>query len=144
MVGGNLDGVVQRRVGRGGVLAQNCRMIAYERLTAWRLAHELALEVYSATDRWPRAELYGITAQTRRAALSIPANIAEGAAKRGRREFGRYLDIALGSLAELAYLLKFAKDRHLLAEDEWERLDAVREKSAKLVYGLYRKIRPKD
>ncbi len=94
-------------------------MIAYERLTAWRLAHRLALEVYSASDRWPRAELYGVTAQTRWAALSVPTNIAEGAAKRGRLEFGRYLNIALGSLAELAYLLRFARDRHLLQNAEW-------------------------
>ncbi len=117
-------------------------MIAYERLTAWRLAHRLALEVYSASDRWPRAELYGVTAQTRRAALSVPTNIAEGAAKRGRLEFGRYLNIALGSLAELAYLLRFARDRHLLQDAEWARLDALRDEVGRVVYGLYRKIRP--
>lgn len=76
----------------------------YEKFAAWRVAHELALEVYRVSDHWPKSELYGLTAQTRRAALSAPTNIAQGAAKRGKAEFGRYLDIALGSLSELSYL----------------------------------------
>jgi four helix bundle protein len=116
-------------------------MMAYERFKAWRLAHQLALEVFSATDRWPRVELYGVTSQTRRAGLSIPTNIAEGAAKRGGREFGRYLDIALGSLAELSYLLRFARERQLLADEEWKRLEALRDEVGRLVYGLYRRVR---
>jgi four helix bundle protein len=116
-------------------------VIAYERFEAWRLAHRLALEVYGATERWPRNELYGLTSQTRRAALSVPTNIAEGAAKRGRREFARFLDIALGSLAELSYLLRFARDWHLLCDPEWRRLEALRDHTGKLLYGLYRKLR---
>jgi hypothetical protein len=52
--------------------------MAFERLEAWRVAHELALAVFAQTDRWPRTELYGVTAQVRRAALSVPTNIAEG------------------------------------------------------------------
>ncbi|MGZ8399314.1 MAG: four helix bundle protein [Gemmatimonadales bacterium] len=55
----------------------------YEKYHAWRVSHSLALEVYQATEQWPRSELYGLTAQTRRAALSVPTNIAEGAAKLG-------------------------------------------------------------
>ena len=85
-------------------------MIAYERFDAWRAAHHLALELYRATDTWPRSERFGLTIQMRRAALSVPTNIAEGAAKRGSREFRRFLDIALGSLAELSYLLRFSRD----------------------------------
>jgi hypothetical protein len=65
----------------------------YEKLLAWKVAHQLALETYTITENWPRNELYGLTAQTRRAALSIPTNIAEGVAKSGPREFRRYLDI---------------------------------------------------
>lgn len=91
-------------------------MKPYERLEAWRQAHRLALVAYEATERFPRNELFGLTSQIRRAALSVPTNIAEGSAKRGRREFGRYLDIALGSLAELSYLLLFARDRGLLPQ----------------------------
>jgi hypothetical protein len=85
------------------------RMIAHERFEAWKWAHRLALEVYAATDRWPRSEMYGLTSQARRAAISIPTNIAEGAARHGRREFARFLNISLGSLAELSYLLLFSR-----------------------------------
>jgi len=69
-------------------------MMPYEKFEAWKVTHELALEVHRITDEWPVCERYGLTAQIRRAALSAPTNIAEGASKRGSREFRRYLDIA--------------------------------------------------
>jgi four helix bundle protein len=116
-------------------------MIAYEGFEAWRLAHRLALDVFSATDTWPRSELFGLTSQARRAALSVPTNFAEGAAKRGRREFARFLDISLGSLAELSYLLRFSRDRGLLSEPQWQALESTRDETGKLVYGLYRRRR---
>ena len=116
-------------------------MIAYERFEAWRSAHRLALNVYTATDRWPRSEMYGVTSQARRAAISIPTNIAEGAARHGRREFARFLNISLGSLAELSYLLLFSRDRGLCDETEWCRLEELRDRTGKLVYGLYRRVR---
>src|SRR3954452_25188815 len=90
-------------------------MMPYEKLTAWTVAHELALEIYGVTENWPKNELYGLTAQTRRAALSIPTNIAEGVAKSGSREFRRYLDVSLGSSSELSYLLLFGRDRGMLS-----------------------------
>lgn len=86
--------------------------------------------------------MYGLTSQMRRAALSIPTNIAEGAARRGRREFARYLNIALGSLAELNYLLRFSRDRRLCDEHECREIDALRDQTGKLVHGLYRRVRP--
>ena len=116
-------------------------MIAHERLEAWRWAHRLALELYDVTDRWPRSEMYGLTSQARRAAISIPANIAEGAAKHGPREFARFLNISLGSLAELSYLLRFSRDRGLCDETEWRALESLRDQTGKLVYGLYRHVR---
>jgi four helix bundle protein len=75
-------------------------MMPFERFKAWRLAHRLALDVYQESSRWPARERYGLVSQARRAAVSIPSNIAEGTAKRGEREFGRHLDIALGSLSD--------------------------------------------
>jgi four helix bundle protein len=116
-------------------------MVNYERIEAWRLAHRLALTVYASTEPWPKSERYELTAQVRRAALSIPANIAEGSNRYGPREFRRFLDIALGSLAELSYLILFARDRGLLKEGEWEGLDAARERVAKTLWGLLRSIR---
>jgi four helix bundle protein len=93
--------------------------MSHERFLAWQVAHELALELLRVTDRWPREERFGVTIQLRRAALSVPTNIAEGAAKRGAREFRRFLDIALGSLAEVSYLLRFSRDYGLLNRESW-------------------------
>jgi four helix bundle protein len=112
-------------------------MMAYEKFEAWKAAHQLALMVYEVTDRWPVQERYQLTSQIRRAALSIPTNISEGAAKRGRTEFRRYLDIARGSLSELTYLLHFSKDRGLVDQETMSRFDELRNLTGKLTWGLY-------
>jgi four helix bundle protein len=78
-----------------------------------------------------------LTAQTRRAALSVPTNIAEGAAKRGVREFRRYLDISLGSLSELSYLLRFSKDCGVLDEEDYMALDTLRSEAGLVTWRLY-------
>jgi four helix bundle protein len=116
-------------------------MESHEQLEAWRMAHRSTLEVYQATDRWPRSERYELTTQARRAAISVPANIAEGVARRGSREFRRFLDIARGSLAELSYLLVLARNRGLLEEREWLALDELRNEAGKLTWGLLRALR---
>lgn len=103
-------------------------MIAYQRFDAWRAAHQLALALDRVTDGWPGQERFGLTIQVRRAALSVPTNIAEGAARRGSREFRRFLDIAHGSLAELSYLLRFCRDYGLLTEDSWLALETQRDR----------------
>jgi four helix bundle protein len=112
----------------------------YERFEAWKVSHELALAVYSATRGWPRSELYGLTSQLRRAALSAPTNIAEGSAKRGPAEFRRFLDYSLGSLSELAYLLRFAHDTQFLTDEAWARLQQMRDKAAILTWRLARSM----
>ena len=88
-------------------------------------------------------ERYQLTAQTRRAALSIPTNIAEGAAKRGPREFRRYLDIARGSLSELSYLLLFSKDIGVLNDQIFQHLTELRTKVGRLTWGLYSSLDPR-
>jgi four helix bundle protein len=118
-------------------------MMPFERFKAWRLAHRLALDVYEASSGWPARERYGLVSQARRAALSIPSNIAEGTAKRGEKEFGRHLDIALGSLSELTYLLRFCLDLEYMTIEQWTALEATRAETGKLLWGLYRRLRPK-
>jgi four helix bundle protein len=115
-------------------------MASYERFTAWKLSYALALKVYEATDSFPRSELYGLTSQVRRAAFSVVANIAEGAAKRGRREFRRYLDIALGSVTELQVALRLARDRGYLTAEAWAELEQFRNRAGAVTWGLYRAI----
>jgi four helix bundle protein len=107
-------------------------MLPHERFRAWQLAHELVLAIYQVTADWPSAERYGLTAQIRRAAAAVPTNLAEGAAKHGRREFRRYADIALGSTAEVAYLLLLARDLGLLTYADHDRLDDLRKRTGGL------------
>ena len=115
-------------------------MLAYERLHAWKLCHELVLAVYSATGSFPKHELYGLTSQARRAAFSAAVNIAEGAAKRGSAEFRRFIDISIGSLAELAYTLRLARDLALLSPDDWNRVDSLRRRAGFTTWRLYRAV----
>lgn len=112
----------------------------YERFTAWRSAHEVVLAVYRVTQGFPKNELYGLTSQMRRAAFSVAANIAEGAGRRGSTEFRRYLDIAVGSLTELSYSLLLARELEYLSLDDAARLEALREKTSKVTWGLYKLI----
>ena len=116
-------------------------MMPYERLLAWKRSHELTLLVYRLTSQWPKHELYGLTAQARRAAMSIPLNIAEGSAKRGSREFRRYLDIALGSLSETAYCFHLAKDLEYASDEEWKALEELRAETGLLTWRLYSSVK---
>jgi four helix bundle protein len=117
-------------------------MMAYEKFEAWKVCHKLALEIYRITEVWPPTERYQLTAQTRRAALSVPTNIAEGASKRGPREFRRYLDIARGSLSELAYLLLFSRDRGVLGKETFDKTKELTDKAGRLTWGLYKSLAP--
>ena len=119
-------------------------MVPYQKFEAWKAAHDLALKIYRITDDWPTCERYQLTSQIRRAALSIPTNIAEGASKRGPREFRRYLDIARGSLGEVSYLLLFSKDRGTLSLDPYHSLEELRDRAGKVMWGLYRSLSPKS
>jgi four helix bundle protein len=115
-------------------------MKRYKNLVAWQRCHELALAVYRATEQWPAAERYGLTAQLRRSAASAPTNIAEGSAKRGKAEFRRFLDISLGSLAEVSYQLELARDLGFLTVAEWEAIEAVRDAAGRVTWLLYRSL----
>src|SRR4051794_19535379 len=109
-------------------------MTKYEKLDAWKLCHELTLQTYRVTAGFPRAEAYGLTSQARRAAIAIGANIAEGMAKRGPKEFRRFLDISLGSMAELGYLLRCARDLGFLDSEAWQRVESSRCRAAAVTW----------
>ena len=82
----------------------------FQDLVVWQKAHEFVLAVYRLSDKFPQREIYGLTSQFRRAAVSIPANIAEGFRKRGRSDKARFMNIAQGSLEECRYYLILAHD----------------------------------
>jgi len=116
-------------------------MDAYRRLIAWQRCHALALDVYNATKRFPRAERFGITDQVRRSAVSACANLAEGCARRGSKELMRFAGIALGSLAELDALLLLSRDLKYLDLADYERLRNSYLEASKTTFGLLRSMR---
>lgn len=95
----------------------------FHKLQVWTKAHSLALEVYRQTQGFPREELYGLTAQMRRAAASVATNIAEGCGRGGPKELAQFCQIALGSASELEYQLLLAKDLGYLEEARHGSLD---------------------
>ena len=115
-------------------------MMPYERLHAWKACDDLTIAVYKATEKFPRHELYGLTSQVRRAAFSSAANIAEGSAKRGSREFRRYLDISIGSLSEVAYTLHVSKRLQYVTLEEWRALDRLRSEASRLTWHLCKSL----
>ena len=112
----------------------------FRRLRVWAAAHQLTLAAYRITRRFPRDELYGLTAQIRRSAASICANIAEGCGRRSRREFARFLDIAQGSASELEYHWILACDLGLLDQTNYESITAAVTDIKKMLTGLVRRI----
>lgn len=119
-------------------------MKSHEDLDAWRLAVELATDVYQATKAFPKDEVYGIVAQMRRAAVSIPSNIAEGAARLSEREFGQFVHIALGSESELDTQLEIAKRVELARPEVLEKLTAATTRVGQMLRELSKSLRERD
>lgn len=118
-----------------------CSMMAYQRLTAWRACDMLAHAVYRTTSGWPKNELYGLTSQVRRAAVSSACNLAEGSAKRGRGEYARFVDIAFGSLAEVHYLISFAKGEGFVSQSDFDELMRLHTDAGKKTWCLLAAVR---
>jgi four helix bundle protein len=97
-------------------------MQRFTELRVWQRSHALALEIYRLTSGFPSDERFGLTAQVRRAAVSVPTNVAEGSKRRSNMEYARFLNISEGSLAETEYLLMLSRD---LGFVEPERLDSA-------------------
>jgi len=94
----------------------------FRKLKVWEKSHHLALNVYSATTKFPKGELYGLTSQMRRSSISIPTNIAEGCGRNRDTELNRFFEIAMGSASELEYLLLLARDLSFLGRDGFDEL----------------------
>ncbi len=95
----------------------------FKKLQVWEKAHALTLAVYKVTADFPKEEVYGLTSQIRRAAASIPANIAEGCGRDGDSELARFLQIAMGSASELEYHLLLSRDLGFLPDGQYAPLD---------------------
>jgi len=109
-------------------------------LIVWQKSHKLTLDVYEATRKFPKEELYGLISQLRRSSSSIPCNIAEGCGRRGNGEFHKFLQIATGSASEVEYQLLLAHELGYLNSAEFIKLskDAVEVK--RMLAGLISKV----
>lgn len=113
---------------------------SYRDLKVWQLSVQAALAIYRMTQTWPREELYGLTQQIRRAAVSIPSNIAEGNERKSSKEYLHHLSIALGSRAELETQLHLAIELgYCSAHETMETSESLRE-VGRMLQGLYESI----
>lgn len=112
----------------------------FRKLIVWQKSHALTRRVYAVTATFPKAELFGLTRQMRRAATSIPSNIAEGSCRSGNREFARYLHVAIGSAGELEYDLLLSADLAFLERLEAKRLEREVIEIKRMLSGLIRRI----
>ncbi len=113
----------------------------FHKLDVWQKAHFLTLEVYKQTVSFPREEIYGLTNQIRRAAVSIPANISEGCGREGEPELARFLQIAMGSVSELSYELELARDLGYLTTERYLNLADNLQEIGKMLNTLIQRIR---
>ena len=112
----------------------------FRKLNVWEKAHALTLEIYLASKKFPKDELFALTNQLRRASSSIGANIAEGCGRMSQKEFHHFLSIAIGSASEVEYFLLLAKDLNYVAENDYEKLNEhVNEIKRKLI-SLLKKV----
>jgi len=115
-------------------------MSSYRDLKVWQHAMRLAIECAKCAKRFPQEERDALASQLRRAAHSIPLNIAEGTARKGSREFRRFLDTAWGSLCEVQTALEIARQLGYNSEDDYQRLDAIAAETGRTLWGLLRKV----
>jgi four helix bundle protein len=108
----------------------------YEDLKVWRRAMDLVVQVYRSTELFPRQEIYGLTSQMRRAAVSVPSNIAEGKGRFSRKELLQFLFRARGSLLELQTQIMIARELGFLKSDEGEKLRSTASEVGRLLNGL--------
>ena len=112
----------------------------HRNLTAWQKAMDLVVAIYNATKNFPKEEIYGITSQLRRAAISVPSNIAEGAAGRTVHQFSNFLSNAIGSLNEIDTQLDVALRLGYLSENDYHYLHNILDDCLALTYGLKKSI----
>lgn len=114
--------------------------MTYKDLIVWQKADVFAHQVYLKTRSFPKDELFGITSQIRRAALSVPTNIVEGYARKGDKELARFLNISIGSLAETEYLLGFANRLGYIDTTDFKELETLKDDVSKALWSFYKKV----
>jgi four helix bundle protein len=113
---------------------------SFRELVAWQKAYELTLEIYRVTTAFPKKEIYGFVSQMRRAAVSIPSNIAEGYQRQSRKEYMQFLSIAYSSCGELETQLLLSHDLGFLDGSTFKKILSLQEEVSKLLFKLIRSL----
>jgi len=116
----------------------------WKNLDVWKLSDELAYNVYLTSRDFPKEEIYGITSQLRRAALSIPTNIVEGYSRKGDKELSHFLNISIGSMAETKYLLYFSHRFRYINDNKYDEIKSGYERLGKQLWRFYETVRKKQ
>ncbi len=113
----------------------------FRRITAWQKTDDLVVKIYEITRTFPKDELYALTSQIRRAAISVPANIAEGSSMSHKKEYVRFLHYAKASLGEVDYYLHLARRLDYLSAGTYDECFAMKEEAARTLQGLIHAVR---
>lgn len=113
-------------------------------LKVWEKAHSLALEIYKVTIKFPKEELYGLTSQIKRSAVSVPANIVEGQSRNTTKEYIQFLYNSRGSLEETRYHLLLAQDLKFLKETDYKKIEMNCEEISKMLNSLINSLKKKQ
>ncbi len=113
----------------------------FKNLKVWQKGIKMVTEIYNTTQSFPKDELYGLTSQIRRSAVSIPSNIAEGSGRNSDKEFNRFLNISLGSSFELETQIIIAHELKFLSNNEFSELIAEIQEQQKMITGLQKSIK---
>ena len=119
-------------------------MTSYKNLLAWQKAMLLVKEIYTVTKLYPKEELFALTSQTKRAAVSIPSNIAEGCGRKSKKDTSHFLYISRGSLYELETHLNIAVMIEILSEASFQRISLILDECLKILNGLIRRYENDD
>ena len=131
----NLKFLYRVTSGKGFILFES-----FDKLLVWQRAHSLVLKIYEVTNNFPKEEIWGLTSQIRRAAVSVPSNIVEGKARGSRKDFKRFLLVARGSLEEVKYQSLLAKELKYMNDEQYEEITVMIEDVGRLLGGMIRKV----
>jgi four helix bundle protein len=112
----------------------------FKKLKVWEKAHQLTLEVYSSSKKFPKDEMFALTSQIRRASSSVAANIAEGCGRKSKNEFSHFLAIAIGSISEVEYFLLLSKDLNYMTQTEYEKLNNMANETKRMLISFQQKV----
>jgi four helix bundle protein len=112
----------------------------YTKLKVWELADKLAIMVYQLTKSFPKSEIFGLTSQMRRSAISVPANIAEGSGRKYQKELLQFLYISSSSLKELSYYIHISKILSYFNKEDYEKVYSLSDETSRVLRGFINKV----